>query len=229
VPLRRVQLSPAERAEIVVALAPGEATKLRSLPIEPRDGLDDPARFGFDDTFDILTLRAEPELTAAPPIPDTLATIAPLVARGTPATRTFDLHWYMINGQRMDMNRIDLTVPVDSTEVWAVRNTHDWPHNFHVHDVQFQVIGVDGNPPPAQLSGWKDTVYAEPGRTYTLAMRFADYTDPTYPYMYHCHLLHHEDQGMMGQFLVLGPNEVSSPMSMPGMDPGMDMGSHGGH
>jgi hypothetical protein len=43
--------------------------------------------------------------------------------------------------------------------------------------------------------------------------------------MYHCHLLHHEDQGMMGQFLVLGPDQVPAPMAMPGMD----MGSHGGH
>jgi FtsP/CotA-like multicopper oxidase with cupredoxin domain len=229
VPLRRIQLSPAERAEIVVAIKPGETTKLRTLPIEPRAGLDNPARFGFDDTFDILVLQAAPELAAAPPIPDTLATIAPLVESGTPATRTFDLHWYMINGQRMDMNRIDLTVPVDTTEVWAVRNTHTWPHNFHVHDVQFQVVAIDGNAPPLQLSGWKDTVYAEPRRTYTLAMRFADYTDPTFPYMYHCHLLHHEDQGMMGQFLVLGPDQVPAPMAMPGMDPGMDMSSHGGH
>ncbi|MBB5167293.1 hypothetical protein HNP02_007299 [Mycobacterium sp. AZCC_0083] len=72
-------------------------------------------------------------------------------------------------------------------------------------------------------------MYAEPGRTYTLAMRFADYSDPTFPYMYHCHLLHHEDQGMMGQFLVLGPDQVPAPMAMPGMDPGMDMSTHGGH
>ena len=225
VPLHRIQLSPAERAEIVVALKPGETATLRTLPIEARGGLDNPARFGFDDTFDVLTVQAAPELAAAPAIPDSLAAIAPLVAPNTAATRTFELHWYMINGQRMDMNRIDFTVPVDTTEVWSVRNTHDWPHNFHVHDVQFQIIAIDGNAPPAQLAGWKDTVYAEPGRTYTLAMHFADYTDPTYPYMYHCHLLHHEDQGMMGQFLVLGPDQVPAPMSMPGMD----MDSHGDH
>lgn len=225
VPLSRIQLSPAERAEIVVALTAGETTRLRALPVEPRDGLDDPARFGFDDTFDILTLRAEPELTAAPPIPDALATIAALVEPGTPATRTFDLRWYTINGQRMDMNRIDLTVPLDTTEVWLVRNVHDWPHNFHIHDVQFQITAIDGSVPPAHLSGWKDTVYTEPGRAYTLAMRFADYADAVFPYMYHCHLLHHEDQGMMGQFLVLAPDQVPAPMAMPGMD----MGSHGGH
>jgi FtsP/CotA-like multicopper oxidase with cupredoxin domain len=57
-------------------------------------------------------------------------------------------------------------------------------------------------------------VYTAPGVTYTLAMHFADHTDPTFPYMYHCHLLHHEDQGMMGQFLVLAPGQQPAPMRM---------------
>lgn len=98
VSLRRIQLSPAERAEIVVALKPGETTTLRTLPIEPRDGLDNPARFGFDDTFDILVLQAASELTAAPPIPDTLVAIAPLVAPGTPANP--NLRFALVHDQR---------------------------------------------------------------------------------------------------------------------------------
>jgi blue copper oxidase len=44
-----------------------------------------------------------------------------------------------------------------------------------------------------------------PERTVRLALRFSDYTDPDVPYMYHCHLLHHEDRGMMGQFVVVDP------------------------
>ncbi|MFE3444143.1 multicopper oxidase family protein [Nocardia sp. NPDC059180] len=216
--LSRMQLSPGERAEIVLELRAGQTLTLRSLPIEPRAGLSDPAEFGFDDTFDILTLRAAPQLTPSPALPGALATITPLGAAAT--TRSFELQWYMINGQRMDMNRIDLTVQAGATEVWEVRNADNWPHNFHIHDVRFQVIGIDGLPPPQALSGWKDTVYTEPGRTYTLAMRFSGHTDPTYPYMYHCHLLHHEDQGMMGQFLVLGPGQQPAPMVMSGNDSG---------
>jgi FtsP/CotA-like multicopper oxidase with cupredoxin domain len=218
--LRRVQLSPGERAEIVLELRAGQTVDLRSLAIEPREGLSDPATFGFDDTFDILTLRAEPTLTASPALPDTLATIAPLADVTAEVNRSFELQWYMINGQRMDMNRIDLVIPVDSTEVWSIRNADNWPHNFHVHDVQFQVIGVDGRTPPPHLSGWKDTVYTEPGRTYTVAMRFSGHADPTNPYMYHCHLLHHEDQGMMGQFLVVAPGQQPAPMPMGGTDSG---------
>ncbi|GGK34684.1 multicopper oxidase family protein [Nocardia camponoti] len=208
-----LQLSPGERAEVVVAIHPGDTVALRSLPVTDRAGIDRAKEFGFDDTFDILTLRAAPTLRTSPAVPATLIPMTPLAAPGTPATRTFDLQWFMINNQRMDMARIDMSIPVDSTEVWAVTNKDNWPHNFHIHDVQFQVIAVDGNPPPPTLSGWKDTVYTAPNHTYTLAMRFADHTDPTFPYMYHCHLLHHEDQGMMGQFLVLAPGQVAAPMA----------------
>lgn len=220
VALNSIQLSPGERVELVVTLGPGENVTLRSLPITDRAGIDRATEFGFDDTFDILTLRAAENLRSSATPPATLIPMPALAAANTPPTRSFDLQWFMINNRRMDMNRIDMTIPVDTTEVWTVRNKDNWPHNFHVHDVQFQIIAVDGKPPPPALSGWKDTVYTTPEATYTLAMHFADHTDPTYPYMYHCHLLHHEDQGMMGQFLVLGPGQRSAPMQM-------DMGAMG--
>ncbi|MEV6061405.1 multicopper oxidase domain-containing protein [Nocardia asteroides] len=214
VALSRIQLSPGERAELVVTVRAGENVTLRSLPIEERAGIERGAEFGFDDTFDILDLRADDTLRPTAAVPAALVPIRPLAAANTAPARTFELQWFMINNRRMDMNRIDMTIPVDTTEVWSVRNKDNWPHNFHVHDVQFQVLAIDGNPPPPALSGWKDTVYTPPGATYTLAMHFADHTDPTFPYMYHCHLLHHEDQGMMGQFLVLAPGQRPAPMRM---------------
>ncbi|MET9211074.1 MULTISPECIES: multicopper oxidase family protein [unclassified Nocardia] len=214
VALSRIQLSPGERAEIVVTVRAGETVTLRSLPIEDRAGIDRAAEFGFDDTFDILALRGADTLRPTAAVPAALVPIRPLATASTAPTRTFALRWFMINNRRMDMNRIDLTIPADTTEVWSVRNEDNWPHNFHIHDVQFQILAIDGNPPPPALSGWKDTVYTAPGATYTLAMHFADHTDPTFPYMYHCHLLHHEDQGMMGQFLVLAPGQRPAPMRM---------------
>ncbi|QLY29737.1 multicopper oxidase family protein [Nocardia huaxiensis] len=226
VSLRRILLSPGERAEIVVALRAGEPVTLRSVPVTERAGIDRAAEFGFDDSFDLLRIRPATDLSPAAPVPAALLPMAVLASRDAAVDHAFELKWFMINNQRMDMNRIDMTIPVDSTQVWTVRNDDNWPHNFHVHDVQFQVLAVDGRTPPPELSGWKDTLYTPPGVTYTLAMHFADYTDPTIPYMFHCHLLLHEDRGMMGQFLVLAPGQQPAPMTMP-----MDLPSsgHGQH
>jgi blue copper oxidase len=94
-------------------------------------------------------------------------------------------------------------VATDTTEVWEVTNEHNQPHNFHVHGVQSQVLDVDGAAPPPPLTGWKDTVYLPPGVPIRLVMRFSGYADPSHPYMFHCHLLFHEDAGMTGQFVVV--------------------------
>lgn len=226
--LNRLMLSPGERAEIVVPITAGECVMLRSYPTTVRGRMSgDIAReYGQDDTLDVLELVGAGALEAgAGAVPRALAAIAPLAPGATsasPSTRTFELQWYMINGERMDMSRIDLAPTVDTTEVWTVRNKDNWPHNFHIHDVQFQVVSVNGAPPPAPLRGWKDTVYLAPGDRCVLAMRFTDYTDLTMPYMYHCHLLLHEDRGMMGQFVVAGQGQAAPARlemaDMPGMD-----------
>lgn len=216
VPATRVQLSPGERAEIVVESSPGEDYALQSFPIDHRAGLEkeEAARFGIGDSFTIMRLRPERTLRASAALPAALATLATLPDEATAVHREFDLQWFMINRSRMDMNRIDFHATVDTDEIWTVRNVDNWPHNFHVHDTQFRIIDIDGAPPPPQLAGFKDTVYTPPGQRIRLAVRFSDYTDPTFPYMYHCHLAMHEDQGMMGQFLVLNPGQQAEPMAM---------------
>ncbi|MEU6992937.1 multicopper oxidase domain-containing protein [Streptomyces sp. NPDC046465] len=214
----RIQLSPGERAEIVVTVRPGERTVLRSYP--PDLGLNFMNRrfTGGDDTLDILELRAARSLKPSPPLPDHLATAPALAARNAPVDRKFELAGSAINGKSMDMSRIDFAVRRGATEVWEVTAGDDNQHNFHVHDVQFQVLSVDGKPPPPELAGWKDTVHTRPDIPYRLAMRFSDHSDRTTPYMYHCHILYHEDQGMMGQFVVTKPGEKPGTMSggMPG-------------
>lgn len=216
VPATRIQLSPGERTEIVVDCTPGESAVLQSFPIAGRAGLDaeEARRFGVGDTFTILQLHAEQDLRPIGALPATLAALPELPDEAGAVRREFDLQWFMINRNRMDMNRIDFHAVVDTDEIWTVRNVDNWPHNFHVHDTQFRIIDIDGVPPPPHLAGFKDTVYTPPGQRIRLAVRFSDYTDPTFPYMYHCHLAMHEDQGMMGQFLVLGPGQQAEPMVM---------------
>lgn len=204
----RVELSPGERAEIVVEMEPGERVVLRS--DEPSTGSGFVQRDGGSDRFDVLELRAAASLTPSPALPARLVDVPRMAEKSAIRTRTFELAEHSINGKRMRMDRIDLGVRKDSTEIWEVTGGDGTLHSFHVHDVQFQVLSVDGDDPPPGLAGWKDTVFLPPGTAMRLIMRFADYSDPDIPYMFHCHLLYHEDQGMMGQFVVLGPGERPS-------------------
>jgi suppressor of ftsI len=206
-PTESIQLSPGERAEIVVRMDAGETAVLRSEPPDLGIGDGIAARNGGADRFDVLQLRAAETLASVATVPAELTTIDRLDPASATATRELELNGFTINDRSMDMHRIDEVVTVGDTEVWNVVNTMGMPHNFHIHDVQFQVASIDGAPPPPELGGWKDTVYLPPQETFRLVMRFEDYTDAEHPYMYHCHLLWHEDQGMMGQFVVVEPGE----------------------
>jgi FtsP/CotA-like multicopper oxidase with cupredoxin domain len=122
-------------------------------------------------------------------------------------TRRFELGDTSINDRKMDLGRIDAVVEAGTTEIWEVHNASGMPHNFHPHDIRFRIVEYANGPPPAQLTGPKDTVYVAPGETVRFVARFGDYGDPDTPYMFHCHLLQHEDRGMMGQFAVVAPGQ----------------------
>jgi FtsP/CotA-like multicopper oxidase with cupredoxin domain len=204
-----VPLSPGERAEVVAEFKPGERVVLRSFALDlGLDGFQE--RFAGDgDTFDLLQVRAGRDLTGSPQVPDRLGTHQRLHWAEAVRTRRLELNGSgRINDQRMDLGRIDQAVTVASTELWEVTNRSGNPHNFHVHDVQFQLVDYAGRPPPPTMAGWKDTVFLPPVTTVRFLARFSDYTDPAVPYMFHCHLLQHEDNGMMGQFVVVQPGQV---------------------
>lgn len=109
---------------------------------------------------------------------------------------------FSINGQFMDMAVINHRVRLGATETWEVRNTVLMPHSFHVHGTSFRILSRNGGQPPQEERGWKDVVALAPGETARIQMRFDQLADPGHPYMYHCHMLEHEDNGMMGQFTV---------------------------
>jgi blue copper oxidase len=205
----RVPLSPGERAEIVVAFQPSERVVLRSFPPDLGTGLFEGRFAGADDTFDLLQVRAATALIPSPPVPDRLATHQRLEAAAATKTRRLELNGSSrINGQSMDPGRIDQAVTVDTTELWEVANRSGNLHNFHVHGVQFKVLAYQGAAPPPHLTGWKDTVLLPTGATMRLRLRFTGYSDPALPYLFHCHLLRHEDNGMMGQLVVVQPGQA---------------------
>jgi len=163
-----------------------------------------------NDTFDILRVRAGGDLGDSPDLPSVLTdAAAPAVPEGA-TERDFVLEGHTtINGEKMDMGRIDEVVPAGALEVWNVSSSSN-PHTFHIHGATFHVIEVEGETPPPKLRGPKDTVYINDGHAVRLAVQFGAATDPERPYMYHCHLLRHEDNGMMGQFVVVEPGTEGS-------------------
>jgi FtsP/CotA-like multicopper oxidase with cupredoxin domain len=211
VPLTRLTLSNGERAEILVDFSGQQNSQLRLMsfsseldfnPIYNSNALD-------NSNFDIMTINVvSPTANPTTALPASLATISRLQEAEATRTRPFVLEMgfsgpMTINGVSMDMDRIDQTVKVNDTEVWEITNSSDLPHPFHVHDVQFLVLTRDGSPPEDNEAGWKDTVLVMPRETVRIITHFSDYTDPDNPYMFHCHILEHEDAGMMGQFLVV--------------------------
>ena len=207
----RLLLTPGERAEILVSMRPNETMTLRSYPQNLGLSQRVSHKTGANDTLDILRLHAGEHLTSSPAVPVQLAAISGLETSVIKHTREFELGNNSINGKTVDMQRIDEVVTVDTTEMWDIWNAHKMPHNFHIHDVQFQILDIGGQEPPPELSGWKDTVYVPPEVHLRLMLRLSDYTDTDTPYMYHCHLLWHKDQGMMGQSVVVEPGQQLNP------------------
>ncbi len=115
----------------------------------------------------------------------------------------FDMGNLTINGILFDMMVINDTVYKDNIEIWRINNTSNISHPFHIHDIQFYIISRNGQAPLAYEAGLKDVVHLKQGEYIEFITKFETFTNDSVPYMYHCHNLHHEDMGMMGQFLVI--------------------------
>ena len=198
--LESIVLSPGERAEAIVDFSDFESGESLGLSVEIYGG----------GALQALRIRVGSEATnQSLEIPAVLNTIERIPESEATTTRRFVMQTMgpggqlTINGKKMSMDRIDVRLPLGSTEIWEIQNQQmgmmNIPHSFHVHDVQFQVLSINGEDPPPELSGWKDTVLVWPGETMRFIARYEDYTGL---FMYHCHLLVHEDAGMMGQFEV---------------------------
>lgn len=108
-----------------------------------------------------------------------------------------------LNNKSFHMDSINEVVYLNTTEIWTIVNKTLVAHPFHMHDIQFNILEKNGQAPIPSEKGWKDVVLVMPGDSVKFITKFETFTNPTVPYMYHCHLLHHEDDGMMGSFIVI--------------------------
>jgi FtsP/CotA-like multicopper oxidase with cupredoxin domain len=115
---------------------------------------------------------------------------------------------FTLNNLAYNQNTINQTINVDAVEKWTIVNNNIFGHAFHIHDVAFKIISRSGGNMGTTLrpyeQGWKDVVWLPINGTVTFVAKFSDFSDATWPYMFHCHALTHEDEGMMGTFKVIG-------------------------
>lgn len=225
VEMQSLTLAPAERAEILVDFSDG-----RPVTLETGPDLNMPMMMGMQRRLRSLfsgllgsdrehVLRFEPQAGAATKavISERLVAHERIDVAQAVRHRRFVLNMgvggmmgggmmggrgsgmsMQINGRPFDMERIDEQVRLGDIEIWEVSGEM-MAHPFHIHGVHFEVLSRDGEKPTARDQGLRDTVLVK--EPVELLVHF---TQPTakLPFMYHCHILEHEDYGMMGQFTV---------------------------
>ncbi|MBK8615457.1 MAG: multicopper oxidase domain-containing protein [Flavobacteriales bacterium] len=242
VTLTRLQLLPGERVELLLDLTAmqGQAMQLMAYNSElpdniigaaevgngmaTLDGYNDNALNGAD--FQLVSFTVSASLTNGTfQLPTTLVPVNVIPEMDADVTRTFLLEPqlmspmemiegpFTINGALMDMDSINVVVPLGSTEVWSFTNNTMVGHPIHIHDIQFNILDRNGAAPEPWEAGWKDVVFVPAQGSARVITRFEDFADPDMPYMYHCHLLMHEDEGMMGQFLVVDPTTIGEALN----------------
>jgi FtsP/CotA-like multicopper oxidase with cupredoxin domain len=108
--------------------------------------------------------------------------------------------FWSINGKRYNPTRVDHRVVLGRTERWVLHNSSPITHYVHLHEELWRTLSRDGNPPPLWERGYEDTWRLDPGETVVVAAKFTDFTGD---FMVHCHMLDHEDDGMMATFRVV--------------------------
>lgn len=189
--LRNLFISPGERAEIIVDFAKfkeGQTVAMTS---------------GDSQVMIFKVSGPEQDDTS---IPSELTEVKRMEFDSSTPIKRIELngmgHMVTLNGRKFNMGRIDDTAEVGRTEIWEITNIgsmmHSMGHPFHVHGVQFQVLSRSSMELEDNEMGWKDTVFVDPNETVRIIVQFQEKG----VFMYHCHILEHEEAGMMAQIEV---------------------------
>jgi len=233
--LSRLKLAPGERAEILVNLQGllNQTISLISYGSQLSNGIYGAVQPGMGAgqsipnytlnplngaNFEILQIQVIPA-TNNPviSIPTSLGQNTPWTENSANATKTLTFSPqvmgpsaivgpFLINNTTFDMDVINYQIPLNNIEVWTLQNNTPIAHPFHLHNVPFYILDINGVAPPPELAGRKDVVLVPGGQgTVRFITKFENFANDSVPYMYHCHMLTHEDGGMMGQFVVFDP------------------------
>ncbi|MGA9414400.1 MAG: multicopper oxidase, partial [Terriglobales bacterium] len=213
VPLKILSIGPGERADLVVDFSGNAGSNLVLK----------------NDNLNVMQFRvAAKGMRDASALPQTLRPVPKIAESSAVKTRALTLVEQQDPIQRpvqMLLNNVHWDMPVtenpvlDSVEIWNLINTTDDAHPIHLHLVKFQILdrrafdiatywmkgelkyrGAAMPPEPAE-AGWKDTVRVDPAMVTRIIIRFEGFTGR---YVWHCHILEHEDNEMMRPFDVVG-------------------------
>ena len=196
VSMSRITLSPGERAEIIIDL---------SNDLDRRINLQE-----YNHGKRFMQIKVTKTAQTTETIPTQLVTLEPIPTATTQRTFTLGMAGmgsFTINGKSMDPNRIDVALSQGDVEEWEIINQMMVDHNFHIHGTHFRVISRnnDTNAVHENEKGYKDTVYIPANERVKVIVAIPSdgiTADSNNPYMFHCHFLEHEDNGMMGQYTV---------------------------
>lgn len=207
-----ILLGPAQRADVVVNFK-GELHKnvlLKSIARtnRPPKGIGTPVA-------SLMQFRVTKSATDHSKVPHTLRLLPKFHAPKPSFTWNFSLKgnassgtYWAINGQPFDPSTVDVEVPLGAKRTWLIKNNSSITHYIHLHEEQWYTIKRDGKKPPPDERGLVDTWRLDPGESVEVGAKFTDYTGV---FMIHCHMLNHEDDGMMAQFAVVPPGTHTLP------------------
>jgi blue copper oxidase len=209
-------ISPAERFEILVDFADGKAVELENGPDEEMGLFGRVAPDGSGDYVPVMRFEPDAAIPGVRQIPTRLIELAAASRVSAVRHRQFILNSGLcgsrpgtaahadmlalvgINGKPYDIGRIDVETKLGTSEVWEIVSV-GMAHPFHVHGALFRILTIEGAPPAPHLTGWKDVVLVDDKAE--LLVAFNRPASRGHPFMYHCHILEHEDAGLMGQYV----------------------------
>jgi len=189
-----ILLGPAERADVVVDFT--------GLPLNTQVVLQN--LNGTGSTAEIMRFDVNRTESDTSRIPASMRPFTP--PSGASLTRNFALSrtttgTWLINGKLFDHNRIDANPTSGTTEIWKFQNNSAFPHVMHLHDVNFQILDINGVKPPLGRDAMTEMVNVPGGGSASIIVAFNGFEGT---YVFHCHVLEHEDNGMMANFKVSG-------------------------
>lgn len=207
-----ILLTPGQRAEVLVPLPNAGTVTLSTTAVDRGSmsmgggmgGMGGMGRSRSSSNTDTRTTLLTVDVsrssnTVAPVLPPILRGTMPASGGATDSRRSISFGAmsmgtgeFVIDGKSFDEHRIDTSAKLGTTEEWTITNNSMMDHPFHLHVWPFQVLSRSNGAAPDP--GWRDTVNIPTGQSVTILVPFEDYSGTT---VYHCHILDHEDLGMM--------------------------------